>query len=147
MKDGFMPGCGTHVVDCMHRGGARDAGLCTNHRKYAHICPILVHAARHVELGGEFETAHGDARRALVALHGARAQQVAEGDAKGNFVHGRSHARVRGSGVRKIVLFGALLVLCMFLMRLNVCRQSIDSTFNSADTARTRALPALLCTG
>ena len=56
-------------------------------------------------------------------------------------------ARVRGSGVRKIVSFGALLVLCMFLMRLNVCRQSIDSTFNSADTACTRALPALLCTG
>ena len=93
-----MPGYGTYVLGGMHREWARDAGLHTNHGKYTHSCPILVHAARHVELCREFETIHGDARRALVALHGARAQQVAERDAKGNLVHGRSHARVRCRG-------------------------------------------------
>ena len=82
----------------MHREWARDAGLRTNYGKYAHSCPILVHTARHMGLGGEFKTVHGDVRGALVALHGAGAQQVAEGDAKGNVAHGRSHARVRGSG-------------------------------------------------
>lgn len=93
-----MPGYGTYVLGGMHREWARDAGLRTKHGECAHSCPIWVHAARHMGLGGEFKTVHGDVRGALVALHGARAQQVAEGDAKENVAHGRSHARVRGRG-------------------------------------------------
>ena len=56
-------------------------------------------------------------------------------------------AHVRGNGVRNFVSLGACFVLCMFLMRLSVCRQSIASIFHIVDTARTRALPALLCIG